>query len=369
MDDVRFDRLLQATYESTLDPSGWQTFLDVLTVEFHAGLVGFVHQDLASKHDAVSIMSGIDEAGQREYESVWAPQNVWIGGAADRIVSGIVMTGQMMCPDSTLRRSEMWNEFFRPRDLFHLIGGCIALEGSRSSNYTIIRPERAGAYGDDDVALLQRLMPHLQRAVRIHTRLAGIDRGRDVVAEVADRVAEAFLLLDETGAVLFANAAAESLLAEKDGIAWDGRRLRAARPDATAALRTLARDGTGLLSLPRPSGRRPLVALAAPVLARSSGTWLAGPRPATVLFLRDPEVELCARADVLAATFGLTAAEARLAVAIAAGTTLEEHAASQHVTVHTVRSQLKAVFDKTGTHRQAQLVRVVMATAGPVGGH
>jgi len=56
----------------------------------------------------------------------------------------------------------------------------------------------------------------------------------------------------------------------------------------------------------------------------------------------------------------LTPAEARLAAALATGATLEQIAAAHRVTEATLRSQLRSIFSKTGTSRQAELVRLAL---------
>jgi len=57
--------------------------------------------------------------------------------------------------------------------------------------------------------------------------------------------------------------------------------------------------------------------------------------------------------------FGLSAAEARLARAICHGDSVEEYARDQGLCLSTVRTQLSSVFNKTGTERQAMLVRLI----------
>ena len=57
----------------------------------------------------------------------------------------------------------------------------------------------------------------------------------------------------------------------------------------------------------------------------------------------------------LRAAFGLTTAEARIALGIARGKTLAAIAEAHGIVVSTARTQLKSVFKKTGTHRQAEL--------------
>lgn len=58
--------------------------------------------------------------------------------------------------------------------------------------------------------------------------------------------------------------------------------------------------------------------------------------------------------------FGLSAAEARLARALASGETLEAYARENALKIPTVKTQLQATFAKTGTDRQAALVRLIM---------
>ncbi|WP_252716870.1 helix-turn-helix transcriptional regulator [Herbaspirillum sp. B65] len=68
-------------------------------------------------------------------------------------------------------------------------------------------------------------------------------------------------------------------------------------------------------------------------------------------------------AEALVALFGLTAAEARLASAFVSGVTLEEYAQRRGVGLGTVRFQMKQVLAKTGTNRQADLVRRILCSA------
>jgi DNA-binding CsgD family transcriptional regulator len=63
----------------------------------------------------------------------------------------------------------------------------------------------------------------------------------------------------------------------------------------------------------------------------------------------------------LRAQFGLTKAEARLALSLAAGASLPSMAQAFDVKLTTVRSQLQQVFAKTGTSRQAELVAVLLS--------
>jgi DNA-binding CsgD family transcriptional regulator len=64
--------------------------------------------------------------------------------------------------------------------------------------------------------------------------------------------------------------------------------------------------------------------------------------------------------DLLQRHFGLTPAEARLALHLVAGETLRSAEATLSITYETARTHLKNIFGKTGTCRQAELVIVIV---------
>jgi DNA-binding CsgD family transcriptional regulator len=69
--------------------------------------------------------------------------------------------------------------------------------------------------------------------------------------------------------------------------------------------------------------------------------------------------------DIIQALFNLTPAEARVAAGIAGGQTPTEIALDAGVSVHTVKTQLRAVFEKAAVSRQAELVALLAGIAFP----
>jgi DNA-binding CsgD family transcriptional regulator len=126
-----------------------------------------------------------------------------------------------------------------------------------------------------------------------------------------------------------------------------------------AALGNPSVDVGRALSLPRSSGARPLAATAIPLRREPSFFGEAG--VAAVLMVDDPERALVPPAGWLERLYGLTPAEARVAVRIADGLAPREVAAELGVRYETVRTQLKCIFSKTRTSRQSALARLVHA--------
>lgn len=88
----------------------------------------------------------------------------------------------------------------------------------------------------------------------------------------------------------------------------------------------------------------------------------AAPAAEAALFIdivHEPDAD--EEAQFLQREFLLTRAEARLAVHLTSGASLTQAADLLGVTHNTVRSQLRAIFEKTQARRQADLVRVLQS--------
>jgi len=86
-----------------------------------------------------------------------------------------------------------------------------------------------------------------------------------------------------------------------------------------------------------------------------------GSRTARVLaVIHDPRRIVRLQPALLAKVHGLTKTEAALAAALAAGRTVASFAIGQGSSEHTARTHMKRILEKTGTKRQADLVRVLL---------
>lgn len=114
----------------------------------------------------------------------------------------------------------------------------------------------------------------------------------------------------------------------------------------------------GRIRLSRGEERTPLIVLVIPI--RAVTEWLAPRRPAAILFVTDPERANIPAAANLQHSFGLTRTEAAVAVQVLNGKGLQAAAAALRIAPVTARSHLAAIFAKTHTSRQAELVRVLL---------
>jgi DNA-binding CsgD family transcriptional regulator len=221
----------------------------------------------------------------------------------------------------------------------------------------------------NDALLLKTLIPHLQRAVQLHQRITGLQKERNLALDALNRWPLGVILVNAKGQVLLANRAAEAILKKKDGLFFDRGALRAARPAETATLRKLilgaiqpgGRNGMqpgGALVLPRPSLKRSLKILVTPACANAS--LFVEPAAAAAVFVSDPESVTEPNTDCLTRLYDLTPAESMLALLLMQGKSTEETAEELCVTKNAVRFHLKHIFEKTGTRRQGELVRLLL---------
>jgi DNA-binding CsgD family transcriptional regulator/PAS domain-containing protein len=242
---------------------------------------------------------------------------------------------------------------------------CIANDDAMLASVTLVKNE-SGSFRDQDVRFLTAIAPHLQRALRVHQLCTNADATKRSLGYVIDRLAIGIVLMDNTGTVIYANAAAAAAFDLNDGLVINGGRIEAGSAHDTLLIRRLASDAAavthadvnrrgGAMRVRRPSGRQPfqLLVTAGPP---SSGLVLSQ-SPAITIFISDPESADHLEPLVLQMLFGLTEAESGVASRLAAGSTVVQIANALHVSGSTVRTHLKSIFDKTETHRQSDLVK------------
>ena len=221
---------------------------------------------------------------------------------------------------------------------------------------------------------LQRLTPHLSRALDASLRLGPLADGSRQLARVLQLMPSAALLLDNRQRIIH-NPAAEQLLRAGDGLTSSsngGLHLSAVLPDERLALaRSLAQalrvaDGSGdLLGEPlrvtRLSGAGPLLVVPVPLPPPAFSLWELTDIARLLVLVIDPGARNLAAATMLQAAFGLTPAEARVATLIGSGLSGPRTAQVLGVSPATVKTHLARCFEKLGVRSQVELARMLSA--------
>jgi DNA-binding CsgD family transcriptional regulator len=174
---------------------------------------------------------------------------------------------------------------------------------------------------------------------------------------------QAIFLLDDRGRIATANRAADALLAANDGFVIRHKTIALGNPADNETLqnligRALVKGTAGATRALRPSGKRSYSIVVSPLRATNCGQ-STEKQPAARLMVVDPEKGALVSRKCLKALYGLTPAEANLAQRLAAAEELKAAAARLGIGYGTARAQLAAIFRKTETRRQGELVRVL----------
>ena len=281
---------------------------------------------------------------------------------------GSVLTDRMLMPKAEFQHTEFYADWARPQGFDEMLH--VRLERSEQTvvGMGITRSRRGGEFEAADFALVRRLAPHVRRAIVTYQRLQEALTSRQVMTEALDCMRRGVLGLDMAGRIVFANRAAQSLLAAGDALRGESGLLAANRPDRTAALRRMVKsaalgEATEVLTLPRPNGRLPLALETVPMGSSAAPLGLHPP-PAVLLLIDDPEGDRIPATTLLREHYGLTATEVAVATQAARGEGLGTVARALGIAPSTARSHLKHVFDKTDTHRQAELAWLLARFSG-----
>ena len=222
---------------------------------------------------------------------------------------------------------------------------------------------RQRPFSDREKQLLLALAPHVERALRIH-RSVGADLAS---AALLDTLPLGVAFIGHDLRPRWWNRYADRIFRAQDGLELGASGFRTASPvdrlKLEALIRKTCRGGahrpteSGALAVTRPSLRRGYAVLVVPVHSASAteNQAVAG------VLITDPELDPTTTAPWLGCQFNLTPSEARLALAMLQGKTVEQAAIELQLRIATVRTHVRNLLHKTRTTRQAELVRVLLS--------
>lgn len=374
-------------YDAALGRVAWSEVGRCLRALLDGSTLTFTAQYAADGPVDMVAMLGITPREAELYGEHYYQDDPWRVAALERGVFDRAVLGTDLVSDLDWQQSRIYCELVKPNtDVFHGVMAVGSLPGGNPPEGNlpgggvyalgIHRPRRASPFDRAATETLQRLLPHIGRALQVRGRL---DIGQQAITGAAaalDCLSFGIVQLSAAGRLVSANRAALDMMAADDGLlvtagavhaqaVGDDDRLQRA---ITQAARTTGGDvggGAGShLRITRPSGRRAYTAIVTPLgLDRQA---LLPHQPAVMLIVTDPETVPRIDARALSAVFGLTPAEARLVSLLATGLPLPAVARHLGVSFETARKQVATARAKTRTASQVDLVRMVLTALAPM---
>ena len=351
-------QLIETSYRAVTDDEVTAGIAETVRVAFDAGSASIFSLDGNSGALGPVLTTHPDEALQ-QYRAYYHRLDPWHPHVMARI--GTPALGSELIDDTSLARSEFYNDFGRRTGTFHMMILSVPLDshGRRFVNLSLNRPKDSSAFNDEALRQLAELAPHVGRMTQLRFEMSLRERrlAETMLEASIDLLPHPAFVTDGYGRVRCANAMARQVrsVIDRGGLSLHGRpndqRLRHAIENAAAG-------GVGGTILVHGSvvtaGRLP--ASFAPSIDVSS----------LVLVIVRPLVEdRGALSKQCMLTLGLTAAEADVIAGIAAGDAPKQVAARRSVGLETVRTLIKRALERTGCSSLRDLTGLVLRLPPP----
>lgn len=364
--------VIGSIYEAALDIAQWQTAMGRIAhaVDAHRALMYIPElksgREFWAAHD-------IDPSMMAGYAEYYRHTDLWTLRSFDMLQrAGSTALDVMTVGEAEYLKSEFWNDFARPADLFR--AAVVAVENSELTPGTrtylsVFRPRRSKRFDENTLAFLRTIQPHVLRSLKLGRLLSTAASERTMLQAMLGPIATPMFACTADANIRYANPAAEALLRENDGLSSAGTRLvattstntdklaKAIRQAAAAASSDGPRTGR-TLRVPRRSADRPITITVVP-LPENDGQ-IAGVELARALVIVHRQaLSFDVAVERLREAYTLTPAEAKLVGSMLEGGALSHAAKRLGIGHSTARTHLNNIFAKTQTRRQSDLLQLV----------
>lgn len=367
-----FSYIVGEIYEAAHNPPNWQTVLDLVCrlTKSNSATLMFLDQDIGKA--CMKFSTGLSKQILWEYNEHWCSKDPSYDLHKRLVPVGVARACHQLVPNREELES-MSPEFYRwlkQCDRYYIAGATLFSEDKLHAAISVQRSEEMGEWSDQRMDMLTALVPHIQRALKIHRQLALLETEEKALRLGFDKMVMGLALIDRFGEIVYTNPMANNILQGHPSLTRRGNRIYATHREDGHKLAEMLNEAiqsdAGLDREPRAIGlRSPASSQVLPVLVTpvSKGDRLADAdsnRVRAAIYFSDPQHSHPMSPDTLMKTYGLTAAEAWVAIGVANGLSLEDVAEQSGTSINTARSQLRSIFRKTNTSRQAELVKLLL---------
>jgi DNA-binding CsgD family transcriptional regulator len=385
---TRLSDLIGLIYEGATDPGRWSPDILPALAEYIEAPECFLFTVLHTpQNGGYMFFCGITQDQMDLYFNRHHGEDLWLAATVEKKLGfeGSVILGEELIPRAQWLASKAYNECFdRDKNMAQLMTSVVfGLDSPNSmpACCSFFRGLHHPDFGEEDRARLRLVLPHLSRSLGVMHRLRLAELTLATTLAALDRLAHGVLLMDKNGAVTFANRVAHRMLAEEKG-------LRLLKRHDTAALGNLVAEGatatkaineairatlnrdlyattphfSNCVKVPHPSGLASYT-LQFSVLGehnefgRDTGTYAA------IVFIADGAQELHIDPTMLNKAYGLTPAEAKVAMRLLECSSAQEVADKLGTSPHTVNTQIKQIYAKLGVNTRTRFVKLLSGLA------
>lgn len=359
--DEQLLALINAVYDAAMDPSLWPVALGQVAGFMGAQAATFWVLD-GNDSPALTEFSffNFDPDFIQHYLDYMAMIDPTVQYLVDHPDSPIIHCGQYLT-DRDIDHSEYYKWHLRHSDTRYRLLGQISPTPETQAGITLHRTKKSGRFQPSDLKVFKLLYTHLKRSLMITYRLETLGHLNTALGELLNRNHVALALLDRQKQVVHCNRRMEALVREGRTIEIKHSALTLNRHAESGGLaRVLTKAGSGVgdfMAIHHEGSEHHYLLFATPIPA-TRRPFSSGQATICVAVI-DPGQDIQMPLERLRHAYALTQAECRLAEFLGSGVDLKTAADRLGIEYGTARARLADIFEKTGTHRQAELVRLI----------
>lgn len=372
MDRRRSSHIVPEIYEATINPDHWDYVVTMIAklTRSKVACIYYINKDMA-------FTSTIAQYGLSE------DQQTTIGDQVEKFDRMFLATSGkkskalkflqfhpvgegILSPDS-----EIYQDWLEPGGHFYVGGAQFLNSSTYKSGVVILRNKASGPWDKGDTRVINDLLPHLQRAFNIHSEFTHLRLKQDALLKGLDRLVIGLILYNRQAKPVYINPTAKAIIKSHPALELSEGDLLLTNKEDEKNLRKTIIDTAEIdpddswkqsvaIGVTHPAVDAPLPLLVTPMHAHLITSDLDYEGARVAVFLSDPNLQQPISVESLVSVYNLTPSEAQVAISLANGHSIDEIANSSHHSTHTIRSQLKSVFRKTGVSRQSELIKMLL---------
>ena len=375
MDRRHSSAIIPEIYQATINPGHWECVLEKITSATRSKIACLYYLD---KNEGIA--STIAQYGSptlliQNYNQQFVKlDSLFDKDASNREKDEYLC--QFFSPGDNKKsdiESEIINNWLKPEGVYYLGRIEFINNDAHKAAIVILRDEEAGAWEKGDIRVITEIAPHLKRALDIHSEFTRLRLNGDTLLKGFDRLVIGLILYDRNVKAVYTNPTARAIIEAHPalGLGEDGLFLHQSEDDR--ALRKTIRDTASIdpddswrqsvsIGVTHPEVDTPLPLLVTPINAHPLTSDLSYEGAQVAVFLSDPNIQQPISVDNLVSAYGLTPSESKVAISLVNGLSIDEIARASCHSPHTIRSQLKSTFKKTGVSKQSKLIKLLLTS-------
>jgi len=353
----------------------WPEVLDRLGKLLSSECVGLYIQDNNTDQVQSPCLIGIDDVYIRSYDKYFVKVNPWFN--AGLMKPGKVVTDRdidlFYNEPGRYLKTEFYNDWLKEQGFRYVMGGTLQAENNIFINVTYFRSKSAGCFTDEDINCHKLFVPHLQKSLEMSQRIDRINI-TELASEVnINRLSSGVVVLGESGRVVHSNNIAKNILNENNGLIIKNQKVVATKPADNRTLQTKIRKSLYSrkrkisiepfhLIVTRPDGRKPYQVTGLPAVNNKMLFTLES--PALIILLTKQDEVSNVDTEYWRIRHKFTDTEVSLATLLVQGSSVKDAANQLNISYGTARWHLRSIFQKTGVHRQSELVSLLLTDDG-----